>query len=198
MDVRWIAFREGAAASFGAALPSSLPVGLGWRGGHVRDVDSIEDLDTLVQGVAERAGAAVGMWQADGFAYGVAAAAGESPIPFLLGVDVGGPPDAAAAAIARCGFGSSATGWRQRTALALSTWSAHAPRAVDPLEMDAILQIADAEADADVVETWCRLLGMAVPVDRQPDPTDLAAQARAELTRAAERRRQRRSADVSW
>ena len=104
-----------------------------------------------------------------------------------------GRPRAAAEAIARCRVGSSVTGWRQRTAQALSTWSVHAPRAVDPLEMDAAMQV-----DVNAVETWCQLLGMAVPVDREPDAADVAAQARAALTLAAERRRQRRSADMSW
>jgi hypothetical protein len=59
--------------------------------------------------------------------------------------------------------------------------------------MDAAMQV-----DVNAVETWCRLLGMAVPVDREPDAADVAAQARAALTLAAERRRQRRSADMSW
>ena len=62
--------------------------------------------------------------------------------------------------------------------------------------MDAAMQATNAGVDP--VETWCRLLGMAVPVDREPDPADVAAQTRAALTLAAERRRQRRSADVSW
>ena len=54
------------------------------------------------------------------------------------------------------------------------------------------------QVDVNAVETWCQLLGMAVPVDREPDAADVAAQARAALTLAAERRRQRRSADMSW
>ena len=42
MDERWISFREGAWSSFGSTLPGSLPVGRGWRGGHVRGIDSID------------------------------------------------------------------------------------------------------------------------------------------------------------
>jgi hypothetical protein len=193
MDERWISFREGASSSFGSALPISLPVGRGWRGGHVRAIETIESLDELVQQIADRSVAAVGVWHTESFAYGIAAGVEEEPTPFLLGVDLGSPPSAAAEAIARCRIGSSVTGWRQRTAQALSTWSVHTPRAVDPLEMDAAMQV-----DVNAVETWCRLLGMAVPVDRQPDAADVAAQARAALTLAAERRRQRRSADMSW
>jgi hypothetical protein len=196
MDERWVSFREGTWASFGATLPASLPVGRGWRGGHARSLDSIEALDSLVEQVAGKAGAAVGVWRADAFAYGIAASAETEPIPFLLDIDLSNVPEEAAEAIVRCGVGSSVTGWRQRTAQELSAWSVHAPRAVDPLEMDAAMQVTDAEADP--IETWCRLLGMAVPVDREPDPADAAAQARAALTLAAERRRQRRSADVSW
>jgi hypothetical protein len=194
MDERWISFREGASSSFGSPLPMSLPVGRGWRGGHVRAIETIESLDALVQRIADRSVAAVGVWCADSFAYGIAAGADEEePTPFLLAVDLGSPPAAAAEAIARCRVGSSVTGWRQRTAQALSAWSVHAPRTVDPLEMDAAMQV-----DVDAVEAWCRLLGMAVPVNREPDAADVAAQARAALTLAAERRRQRRSADMSW
>ena len=193
MDERWISFREGSSSSFGSPLPMSLPVGRGWRGGHVRAIETIDSLDELVQQVADRSVAAVGVWRAESFAYGIAAGAEEEPIPFLLAVDLGRPPAAAAEAIARCGVGSSVTGWRQRTAQALSAWSVHAPQTVDPLEMDAAMQV-----DVNAVETWCRLLGMAVPVDREPDAADVAAQARAALTLAAERRRQRRSADMSW
>jgi len=197
MDERWISFREGAWSSFGSTLPGSLPVGRGWRGGHVRGIDSIEALDAFVQQVASKTGAAIGVWRTDGFAYGLAAAGpDEVPVPFLLDIDLSNVPAAAAEAIARCGVGTSVTGWRQRTAQALAAWSVHAPQTVDPLEMDAAMQVNDAEADP--IETWCRLLGMAVPVDHEPDPADVAAQARAALTLAAERRRQRRSADVSW
>jgi len=196
MDERWISFREGTWASFGATLPASLPVGRGWRGGHARGLDSIEALDSFVEQVASKTGAAVGVWHVDAFAYGIAASADAEAIPFLLDIDLSAVPEEAAEAIARCRIGSSVAGWRQRTAQSLSAWSAHTPRAVDPLEMDAAMQVTDAEADP--IETWCRLLGMAVPVDREPDPADIAAQARAALTAAAERRRQRRSADVSW
>ena len=193
MDERWISFREGASSSFGSSLPMSLPVGRGWRGGHLRAVETIEALDELVQQIADRSVAAVGVWQAESFAYGIAARAEEEPTPFLLAVDLSGPPAAAAGAIERCRVGTSVTGWRQRTAQALSAWSVHAPRTVDPLEMDAAMQV-----DVNAVEAWCQLLGMAVPVDREPDAADVAAQARAALTLAAERRRQRRSADMSW
>ena len=196
MDVRWISFREGALTSFGATLPASLPVGRGWRGGHARGLDSIEGLDAFVEQVAAKSGAAVGVWRTDGFAYGIAASAEEASIPFLLDVDLNNAPVDAAEAIERCNVGTSLTGWRQRTAQALASWSVHTPRTVDPLEMDAAMQVTD--ADTDPVETWCRLLGMAVPVDREPDPADVVAQTRAALTLAAERRRQRRSADVSW
>ncbi len=196
MDARWISFREGAWTSFGAQLPASLPVGRGWRGGHARGVEAIDGFDALVDQIAEKAGAALGVWRAEAFVYGLAAAPDAEPVPFLLDVDLQDPPASAAEAIGRCGVGTSVTGWRQRTAQALSTWSVHAPRAVDALEMDATLQLTGGETD--VVETWCRLLGMAVPVDRAPDVGDAAAQARAALTLAAERRRQRRSIDVSW
>ena len=196
MDVRWISFREGALTSFGATLPASLPVGRGWRGGHARGLDSIEGLDAFVEQVAAKSGAVVGVWRTDGFAYGIAASAEEASIPFLLGVDLSDAPVAAADAIERCNVGTSLTGWRQRTAQALAAWSVHTPRTVDPLEMDAAMQVTDAGTDP--IETWCRLLGMAVPVDREPDPADVVAQTRAALTLAAERRRQRRSADVSW
>jgi len=194
MDERWISFREGAWSSFGATLPGSLPVGRGWRGGHVRGIDAIEGLDAFVQQVADKTGAALGMWRTEDFAYGLAAGLGEVPVPFLLATDLA--TSAAAEVIARCGVGTSVTGWRQRTAQALAAWSVHAPQTVDPLEVDAAMQVARGAVDP--VETWCRLLGMAVPVDREPDPADVAARTRAALTLAAERRRQRRSADVSW
>jgi hypothetical protein len=193
MDERWISFREGASSSFGSALPMSLPVGRGWRGGHLRAVETIEALDELVQQIADRSVAAVGVWQSESFAYGIAAGAEEEPTPFLLAVDLSSSPPAAAEAIERCRVGTSVTGWRQRTAQALSAWSVHAPRTVDPLEMDAAMQV-----DVNAVEAWCQLLGMAVPVDREPDAADVAAQARAALTLAAERRRLRRSADMTW
>lgn len=193
MDERWISFREGASSSFGSALPMSLPVGRGWRGGHLRAVETIEALDELVQQIADRSVAAVGVWQTEFFAYGIAASAEEEPAPFLLAVDLSRPPAAAAEAIERCRVGTSVTGWRQRAAQTLSAWSVHAPRTVDPLEMDAAMQV-----DVNAVEAWCQLLGMAVPVDREPDAADVAAQARAALTLAAERRRQRRSADMTW
>ena len=154
MDARWISFREGAWTSFGAQLPASLPVGRGWRGGHVRGVEAIDALDALVDQIAEKAGAAIGVWRAETFVYGLAAAADAEPVPFLLDVDLQDPPASAAEAIARCGVGTSVTGWRQRTAQALSTWSVHAPRAGDALEMDAALQLTGGEID--VVETWCR------------------------------------------
>lgn len=195
-DARWVSFREGAGTSFGAALPVSLPVGRGWRGGYVRGIESIEALDALVLQITDRAGASLGMWQTDGFSYGIAAARGDVAIPFVLDVDPSYAPDAAAEAIARCQVGSSVAGWRQHAAQALSAWSVHAPTSLDPLEIDAALQIAGSDIDA--VETWCRMLGMAVPVPREPDADDEAAQVRAALTFAAERRRLRRSAETSW
>jgi hypothetical protein len=94
----------------------------------------------------------------------------------------------------RCGIGSSYAGWRQRTAQALASWSVQTPRTADALEVDAVLRLADDDA----VESWCRLFGMAVPVERELTPEDQAAMARAALAEAAERRRKRRSVDVSW
>lgn len=196
MDERWISFREGAWSSFGSTLPGSLPVGRGWRGGHVRGIDSIDALDAFVQQVAGKTGAAIGVWRTDGFAYGLASDSDEVSVPFLLDIDLTNVPAAAAEAVAHCGVGTSVTGWRQRTAQALAAWSVHAPQTVDPLEVDAAMQVTG--GDSDPIEAWCRLLGMAVPVDREPDPADIAAQTRAKLTLAAERRRQRRSADVTW
>jgi hypothetical protein len=61
--------------------------------------------------------------------------------------------------------------------------------------MDAMLQ---SQGDpATIVEAWFKLLGLAMPVDREPDPLDRAAAARAALAQAAERKRARRHTPVS-
>ena len=73
-------------------------------------------------------GAAVAMWQAPTFTYGVAAERDHTEIPFLLGVTPTALPDEATDAVARCEIGSSYTGWRQRTAQALAAWSVQTPR----------------------------------------------------------------------
>ncbi len=159
-------------------------------------VEEILALDQLVRTTADQVGAALGMWRDDGFSYGVAAAKDHAEIPFLLGFDPASAPESAADAVARCAYGASYTSWRQHTAQELSAWSVHTPRTADPLEVDAILQITDPEAD--VVETLCRLFGMAVPVERELDDADQAAIARAQLALAAERKRKRRSFETAW
>ena len=68
------------------------------------------------------------------------------------------------------------------------------PRTADALEIDAVLQLTDGDA----VEQWCQLFGMAVPVERELTAEDEAAIARAALAEAAERKRKRRSVDISW
>jgi len=194
MDRRWLAFRDHAGASINTPLRSSLPIGLNWRGGFLLGSDEIPALDELVRAAADQGGAAVAMWEAPTFTYGVAAERDHTPIPFLLGLSPTAIPDEATDAVVRCGIGSSYAGWRQRTAQALAAWSVQTPRTADALEVDAVLQVADEDA----VEAWCRLFGMAVPVDRELTPEDQAAMARAALAEAAERRRKRRSVDVSW
>jgi hypothetical protein len=194
MDRRWLAFRDHAGASINNPLRSSLPIGLNWRGGFLIGNDEIPALDEIVRSAAGEVGAAVGMWETPTFAYGVAAERDHTAIPFLLGVSPTAIPDEATDAVARCGIGSSYTGWRQRTAQALAAWSVQAPRTPDPLEIDAVLQLADDDA----VEAWCRLFGMAVPIERELTPEDQAAMARAALAEAAERKRKRRSVDISW
>ena len=154
------------------------PSAEGWRGGHLRGVEAIEALDELVHQIADDRWARRRHLAGRGVRLRDRGRRRAEPVPFLLDVDLRTRPPSAAEAIARCAIGSSVTGWRQRTAQALSAWSVHAPRAVDPLEMDAALQLTDGETR---VETWCRLLGMAVPVDREPDAADVAAQARAAL-----------------
>jgi hypothetical protein len=196
MQQRWLAFRDQAGASLSAPLSSTLPIGKGWRGAHVLVVEEVLALDQLVRSTADQVGAALGMWRDDGFSYGVAAAKDHAEIPFLLGFDPTSAPEGAADAVARCAYGASYTGWRQHTAQELSAWSVHTPRTADPLEVDAILQITDPEAD--VVETLCRLFGMAVPVERELDDADQAAIARAQLALAAERKRKRRSFETAW
>ncbi len=196
MQQRWLAFRDQAGVSLSAPLSSTLPIGKGWRGAHVLVVEEILALDQLVRTTADQVGAALGMWRDDGFSYGVAAAKDHPEIPFLLGFDPASAPEEAADAVARCAYGTSYTGWRQHTAQELSAWSVHTPRAADPLEVDAVLQITDPEAD--IVETLCRLFGMAVPVERELDDADQAAIVRAQLASAAERKRKRRSFETAW
>jgi hypothetical protein len=196
MEKRWLAFRDLAGASLSASLSSTLPVGRGWRGGYLRSVEELLELDQLVRLAADQVGAAFGMWLAEGFAYGVAAEREHTEVPFLLWLDGIAPPDAAADALARCEVGPSYANWRQHTAQAIASWSVSTPRTADPLEVDAVLQITDADVDA--VEAFCRLFDLAVPVDREPSPEDEAATARAALALAAERRRKRRSVETSW
>ena len=194
MDRRWLAFRDQAGASLNTPLRSSLPIGLNWRGGFLIGAEEIPALDEIVRSAASHVGAAVAMWETSMFAYGVVAERDHTEIPFLLGVDPTAIPDEATDAVVRCGIGSSYAGWRQRTAQALAAWSVQTPRTADALEVDAVLQLADDDA----VESWCRLFGMAVPVERELTPEDQAAMARAALAEAAERKRKRRSVDVSW
>ena len=194
MDRRWLAFRDQAGGSLNTPLRSSLPIGLNWRGGFLIGSDEIPALDEIVRSAADQVGAAVAMWEAPTFSYGVAAERDHTEIPFLLGVSPTAIPEEATDALVRCGIGSSYTGWRQRTAQALAAWSVQTPRTADALEVDAVLQVADDDA----VEAWCRLFGMAVPVERELTPEDQAAMARAALAEAAERKRKRRSVDVSW
>ena len=196
MQQRWLAFRDHAGGSLNAPLSSTLPIGKGWRGGHLLVLDEILALDQLVRSAADQAGAALGMWRGDGFAYGIAAERDHTEIPFLLGFDPASGPEEATDAVARCEIGPSYAGWRQHTSQALSAWSVHAPRTADPLEVDAVLQIVDPDVDA--VETFCRLFGMAVPVERELDAADQAAIARATLALAAERKRKRRSFETAW
>ena len=196
MQQRWLAFRDQAGASLNAPLSSTLPIGKGWRGAHLLVIEEVLALDQLVRSTADQVGAALGMWRDDGFSYGVAAAKDHPEIPFLLGFDPVSAPEGAADAVARCAYGASYTGWRQHTAQELSAWSVHTPRTADPLEVDAVLQITDPEAD--VVETLCRLFGMAVPVERELDDADQASIVRAQLALAAERKRKRRSFETAW
>jgi len=194
MDRRWLAFRDHAGASVSTPLRSSLPIGLNWRGGFLINADEITALDEIVRSAAEQTGAAVAMWQRPTFTYAVAAERDHSEIPFLLGVSPTAIPDEAVDAVARCGIGPSYAGWRQHTAQALAAWSVQTPRTADALEIDAVMQVVDEDA----VEAWCRLFGMAVPVERELSAEDQAAMARAALAEAAERRRKRRSADIAW
>jgi hypothetical protein len=196
MEQRWLAFRDQVGASLNAPLSSTLPIGKGWRGGHLLVVEELLALDQLVRTTADQVGAALGMWCDAGFSYGVAAERDHAEIPFLLGFDPISAPEGAADAVARCAYGASYASWRQHTAQELSGWSVHTPRTADPLEVDAVLQIT--ESDEDVVETLCRLFGMAVPVERAHDAADQAAIARAQLALAAERKRKRRSFETAW
>jgi len=194
MDRRWLAFRDPAGASISTPLRSSLPIGLNWRAGFIIGEQEISSLDEIARSAADQVGAAVAMWEAPTFAYGVAAERDHTEIAFLLGVSPTAIPDEATDAVVRCGIGSSYAGWRHHTAQALASWSVHAPRTVNALEVDAVLQLTDDHA----VEAWCRLFGMAVPVEREPSAEDQAAMARAALAEAAERKRRRRSVDVAW
>jgi hypothetical protein len=180
--------------SLNTPLRSSLPIGLNWRGGFLIGASEITALDEIARAAADQVGAAVAMWEAPTFTYGVAAERDHTGIPFLLGVDPTAIPGEATDAVVRCGIGSSYAGWRQRTAQALTAWSVHTPRTPDALEVDTVLQLAGDDA----VEAWCRLFGMAVPVERELTPEDQAAMARAALAEAAERKRKRRSVDVAW
>ena len=191
MADRWIAFRDLPGAPVGATLP----IGLGWRGGPVHGAQEPADLDRLVEDAARRAQTAFGLWEIDEVLYGVAAHNEEPAIRFALNVQ-----ERAAAwdeIRDRCGVGPSLARWRQRTALDLADWSVHTPRASDPFELDAMLQsVGDPST---IVETWFELLGLAMPVDREPDAADQAAMARAALAQAAERKRQRRlTPSPSW
>jgi hypothetical protein len=184
MADRWIAFRDLPGAPVGATLP----IGLGWRGGPVHSAQEPADLDRLVEEAARGAQTAFGLWTVDELVYGVAAHNEEPTIRFALNVH-----ESAAGWVEirdRCEIGSSPTRWRQQTALSLADWTSHTPRTSDPLELDAMLQ---SQGDpATIVETWFELLGLAMPVDREPDAADQAAMARAALAKAAERKRQRR------
>lgn len=193
MDRRWLAFRDQAGASLSTPLRSSLPIGLNWRGGFLIGADEITALDQIVRSAADHVGAAVVMWETPTYTYGVAAERDHTEIPFLLDVVPTALPDEATDAVARCGIGSSYAGWRQHTAQALAAWSVQTPRTADALEVDAVLQLAEGG-----VEAWCRLFGMAVPVEREVTPEDQAAMARAMLAEAAERKRKRRSVDIAW
>lgn len=190
MADRWIAFRDVPGAPVGATLP----IGLGWRGGPVHGAQEPSDLDRLVQDAARRAQTAFGLWTIDGLLYGVAAHE-EDATRFALNVDE--RAESWAEIRDRCEVGPSIARWRQHTALALADWTAHTPRTSDPLELDAILQ---SQGDpATIVAGWFELLGLAMPVDREPDAADQAAMARAALAQAAERKRQRRlTPSPSW
>jgi hypothetical protein len=184
MAARWIAFRDVPGAPVGATLP----IGVGWRGGPVHNADEPEQLDRLVDDAASAAQTAFGLWSIGHALYGVAAHGEEPSIRFALNAPEGS--ESWVDLRDRCGVGASPARWRQQTALRLADWTVHTPRASDPLELDAVLQsVGDPDA---VAASWFELLGLAMPVDREPDPMDQAALARAALTQAAERRRQRR------
>lgn len=186
MSVRWIAFRDLPGAPVGA----SLPIGLGWRGGVLRGAEALADVDRRVLDAAGKVQTAFALWGEGDVLYGVAAHGEKQPIRFALNVDE--RAEGWQAIRDACSVGPSPAAWRQRTALDLADWTAHTPRASDPLEIDAILQVTG-EAEA-IVASWFELLGLAVPVDRAENPVDEAARKRAELAQAAERRRQRRIA----
>jgi hypothetical protein len=184
MTDRWIAFRDLPGAPVGATLP----IGLGWRGGAVRDAQGPADLDHQVEDAAGRVQTAFGLLTVGTVLYGVVARTQTPTIHFALNVDE--RAEEWAEVRDRCEIGPSLARWRQHTALALADWTAHTPRTSDPLELDAMLQ---SQGDpSTIVETWFELLGLAMPVDREPDAADEAAMARAALARAAEAKRQRR------
>jgi hypothetical protein len=191
MADRWIAFRDLPGAPVGATLP----IGLGWRGGPLRADGELAELDSHVEDAAGRVGTAFGLWTVGELLYGVAVHEEQPPIRFALNVQESA--DEWDAIRERCGVGPSLARWRQHTALQLADWTAQTPRTSDPLELDAMLQ-SDGDP-ATIVESWFELLGLAMPVDREPAAADEAAMARAALARAAERKRQRRHAPTqTW
>jgi len=184
MADRWIAFRDVPGAPVGATLP----IGLGWRGGAVRAAQEPGELDHLVEEAGRRAQTAFGLWTVGELVYGVAAREDEAPIRFILNIQE--RADGWIELRDRCEIGPSLARWRQQTALRLADWTVHTPRTSDPLELDAMLQ---SQGDpSTIIEAWFELLGLAMPVDREPDAADQAAMARAALAQAAERKRQRR------
>jgi hypothetical protein len=184
MAARWIAFRDLPGAPVGATLP----IGAGGRGGPIRTADELDGFDRAIEDAARKAQTAFGLWSIGDALYCVAAHGEESAIRFALNAPEGA--EGWADLRDRCGVGPSVARWRQQTALRLADWTVHTPRTSDPLELDAMLQsVADPDT---VVASWFELLGLATPVDREPDAADQAAMARAALTRAAERKRQRR------
>jgi hypothetical protein len=184
MADRWIAFRD----LPDAPVAATLPIGLGWRGGPVRTGQGAADLDGLVGDAARRVRTAFGLWTVGDLVYGVAAHEEEPAIQLAFNVDE--RHDAWPEIRDLCGVGPSIARWRQQTAVRLADWTTHTPRTSDPLELDAMLQ-SEGEAPT-IVAAWFELLGLAMPVDREPDPMDEAAAARAALAQAAERKRARR------
>ncbi len=191
---RWVAFRDRPGVSSVSSLAAGLPIALGWRGVFVPHVEGLDEFDRIVQHAADLGDAALGVWHIDEIAYGVAAARKAEPIRFLLNTDPHHATETASDAVTHCDIGTSVSRWYQRNAQSLAEWSVHAPRTADPLECKTVLEMRDGDLDA----TLCALFGMAVPVQRPADPADDAFRARAELARAAERRRERRQPHVAW